>query len=490
MFERLKKVFTKEKEVIKYVTFDEVVKENNYYNPQTFLFHDKSPLKQVFDEAIASHEQWQNSVASLSTNNSLQAQTIFQTKRMDFVECSQLAQDTMINKAIKVITFEIFKNGGEWDYTLNDEELSDEYKLQFEKTIDKYDVENLVKEAITKALIFGSSFIYFNTNDEDTTLPLNDELKITIKKNKLNSISVLEPWQVAPVKTNVTNPTQKDYMKPELWNVLGTDNIIHSSRLYQITFFDVADILKPMFMFCGLPLAHFLRNYVQTAETTRQSISELVLRFKTDYITMTEQKINDPNTKARIKFMNKTRNNFGVALLAQGETLTQITTPLGGLSDIMSSMYELVAMSVGLPVTKFLGLSPRGFNATGEHDMNSFYDTISGYQANITTPIFNKIASIINHFELGNNLNIEYKFNPLNRLSKTEETELNYKNVATLQGMIQNGMITPEDALKAYQDEDYKLSFVEQAPGIPEQDLLDMENMFGENDENNSEIEI
>ena len=65
------------------------------------------------------------------------------------------------------------------------------------------------------------------------------------------------------------------------------------------------------------------------------------------------------------------------------EELAQLNTPLSGLDSILSQMYELVTMTTGMPVTKFLGLSPRGFNATGEHDQNNYYDLIAGYQSNV-----------------------------------------------------------------------------------------------------------
>jgi len=41
---------------------------------------------------------------------------------------------------------------------------------------------------------------------------------------------------------------------------------------------------------------------------------------------------------------------------------------------------EIVAAAARMPVTKLLGQSPGGMNATGESDLRNYYDMISGRQ--------------------------------------------------------------------------------------------------------------
>ena len=73
-----------------------------------------------------------------------------------------------------------------------------------------------------------------------------------------------------------------------------------------------------------------------------------------------------------------------------------------GMDNLLSQMYELMTASTrGIPVTKLLGLSPRGFNATGEYDENNFYDVIDGYAKSVVIPVMEKVAEYILCFKAG-----------------------------------------------------------------------------------------
>lgn len=406
--------------------------------------------------ATSNFNRWNNAVASIGLNNSLNQYTDYTLNRLSYQECASLSTDTLINKAITTIINEIFKEGGSFEIKEKDEEF---YK-EFEEVTKIYDIKETVRTACRKALEYGGSFIYIDTTDEDISQPLYLS-QYTVSNTRLKGFKVLEAWQVAPVEVNSFNPLDKNYMKPHQWFVLGAGSSVHYSRLIPLIFFDIPDLLKPIYNYLGLPLAFFMKSFVASAETTRQAISEMLLRFRTDYIKTTAQKITSPDFKERVKFLNQTKNNFGTALLSVDEEVLQINTPLSGLDNILSQMYELVTMTTGMPVTKFLGLSPRGFNATGEHDLNNYYDLITGYQNNIVLPVINKLAQAVSVLKLNEDIKPQFVFNPLNRLTKTEQASINNLNADYLNKLLQAGAITAEDALRAIKTNDYSFKWVE-----------------------------
>ena len=167
-----------------------------------------------------------------------------------------------------------------------------------------------------------------------------------------------------------------------------------------------------------------MKNYVSNADTVRQSISDLILRFRTKIIKTTAQKIADPQTQARVKYMNATSNNLATLLLAKDEEWIETVTSLSGMDNLLSQMYELMTASTrGIPVTKLLGLSPRGFNATGEYDENNFYDVIDGYASSVVIPAMEKVAEYILCFKAGILDEPKYEFNPRKQIRPKEQAE-------------------------------------------------------------------
>jgi hypothetical protein len=56
---------------------------------------------------------------------------------------------------------------------------------------------------------------------------------------------------------------------------------------------------------------------------------------------------------------------------------------------------ELLPVVFGLPVNKLLQTSPSGFNATGDFDMRSFYDSVNTKQAVLFGEPMDRLIDII-----------------------------------------------------------------------------------------------
>lgn len=250
-------------------------------------------------------------------------------------------------------------------------------------------------------------------------------------------------------------------MVPDLWWVMGASSAVHKSRLIPIVFYSVPDLIKPLYNYLGLPLSFYMKNYVSSADTVRQSISDLCLRFRTKIIKTTAQKIADPQTQARVKFMNSSSNNLATLLLAKDEEWIETVTSLTGLDNLLSQMYELLTASTrGIPVTKLLGLSPRGFNATGEYDENNFYDVMSGYSSAIVVPAMERVAEYLLCFKAGTVASPKFEFNPRKLPTPKEKAEINNLKSDCVNKLVTAGIITNADAVKAIQEDNFKMDWI------------------------------
>lgn len=403
--------------------------------------------------ANKNYSNWQNYAASIGVNNSLQQYSKHILNRLSYQECANLATDSMISKAIDVIMREIFKSGGKWVLSHIDSQ-------NFEMILNSLDFYNKIRLAVQKSLEYGGAFIYINTDDVNLNLPLYLNEK-TVGISKITNLTVLEPWQVAPIQVNSFNPLKENYMNPDLWWVLGAATSVHRTRLIPVVFYSVPDLIKPMYNYLGLPLSYYMKNYVSNADTVRQSVSDLILRFRTKIIKTTAQKIADPQTQARVKYMNATSNNLATLLLAKDEEWIESSTSLSGMDNLLSQMYELMTASTrGIPVTKLLGLSPRGFNATGEYDENNFYDVIDGYAKTVVIPLMEKIAKYILCFKAGILNDVKYEFNPRKQIHPKEQAEIYNLKADYLSKLIMSGVLTGKDAIRAINEDNFKFDWI------------------------------
>lgn len=404
--------------------------------------------------AYKNYASWQNYAASVGMNNSLQQYSSHILNRLSYQECANLATDSMISKAIDVIVREIFKSGGKWEAAHLDID-------NFEMVLNSLDFYEKIALAVQRALEYGGAFIYINTDDTNLSLPLYINEK-TASTNKITGLTVIEPWQAAPVQVNTFNPLKNNYMQPDLWWVLGASSTVHKTRLIPIVFYSVPDLIKPLYNYLGLPLSFYMKNYVSNADTVRQSISDLVLRFRTKIIKTTAQKIADPQTQARVKYMNATSNNLATLLLAKDEEWIETVTSLSGMDNLLSQMYELMTASTrGIPVTKLLGLSPRGFNATGEYDENNFYDVIDGYASSVVIPAMEKVAEYILCFKAGVLDEPKYTFNPRKQIKQKEQAEINNLKADYVSKLIMSGVVTGKDAIRAISEDNFKFDWID-----------------------------
>ena len=404
--------------------------------------------------AYRNFSSWQNYAASVGMNNSLQQYSSHILNRLSYQECANLATDSMISKAIDVIVREIFKSGGKWEAAHLDID-------NFEMVLISLDFYEKIALAVQRALEYGGAFIYINTDDTNLSLPLYLNEK-TASTNKITGLTVIEPWQAAPVQVNSFNPLKENYMEPDLWWVLGASTSVHKTRLIPVVFYSVPDLIKPLYNYLGLPLSFYMKNYVSNADTVRQSISDLILRFRTKIIKTTAQKIADPQTQARVKYMNATSNNLATLLLAKDEEWIETVTSLSGMDNLLSQMYELMTASTrGIPVTKLLGLSPRGFNATGEYDENNFYDVIDGYASSVVIPAMEKVAEYILCFKAGVLDEPKYTFNPRKQIKQKEQAEINNLKADYVSKLIMSGVVTGKDAIRAISEDNFKFDWID-----------------------------
>lgn len=403
-------------------------------------------------------DNWSNSIANINANNALGQYSEFILNRLSYAECAFLAGDSIINNAITKYENEIFRRGGNIiikniDNTTEHAKQCREHAKQcreddairkkLEQKIKELDLFSILGEAVRTALTFGGALIFIDVNTEDLSTPLYDKAKI-LSQNTIKGLRVIPPYLCGASEVETANPLNPDFMKPKKWYVSGNAGVIDTSRVIPLTIFESPTLIKPLFNFFGISLTQFMKNYVASADIARQSLSDMLLRFRSEIIKSDLIKINPSEAIARAKAINKQKNNQALMLLTKDEEYIQSITPLSGLDKLIAQLQENVAVSARMPSVKLLGLTPSGFNATGDFDLASYYDEIMSLQNSKIKPIIEKILNLLVKSLGWENVLVSYEFNTLEKTSDLDKAQAKNLEMDFISKAIQNGILTSE----------------------------------------------
>lgn len=153
---------------------------------------------------------------------------------------------------------------------------------------------------------------------------------------------------------------------------------------------------------------------------------------------------------------NKMRSNSAMMIIGEKDEVNALQYTFSGLNDIYESFMMDVAGAAEIPVTKLFGRAPAGLNATGEGDLQNYYDMISQKQESELKPAIDQLLPVMFMSEFGavpDDLGI--KFNPIKTMSATEQADLVSKCVDSVEKVYTAGIINQRMALKELHELSY-----------------------------------
>lgn len=388
----------------------------------------------------------------------------------------QIAQNGMIRACIQTTADEMTREwitltGGE-----DPEKVSD-----LGKTLEnKYNLREKCNQAFSVMGYMGGSFIYIDTGTEDPALPLS----LTKESAEFNSgklrFVVVDPITVSPLEYNSSEPLRADFMKPRAWMVYGKR--VHASRL--ITFVDNPPpaLLAPAYNCLGIPQAQILWDYVLHWNKARAATVELLEKmnfmiFKTDAMEYLSTPNGLADLDAKVSFMNRYRSNNSVFVCDnETEDVQNVVSQIGGATDIAKQCLEFIAAIDRKPAVKLLGISPAGFNATGESDIRNYYDHIASKQEKFR----NELMRLIKAVELAEwgdvDSSVSFEFNELGKEDEAQKVSTSTQMAQMLTALQEHQAISAEEVraiMRAYKPANLE-SLDEEMPEQPQDEQSPM----------------
>lgn len=325
-----------------------------------------------------------------------------------------------------------------------------------EDALQKYDVKRLIHEAVRQDSMFGVAHIYIDVGVNQDNAELEKPLFLDprkIGKGSLKGFRVVDPTWIYPAMYNTRWPLADDFYKPQAWFVMG--QTVNESRFIDIISRPVPDILKPSYNFGGLSLTQLMEDYVVDWRDAKKNVIKILrtLRMRALQTDM-DARLQEPGQfDKRIKLFTQYQDNFGIWAIDKEEGLLHQQTSLSELSNLLSNYQDQMCIPARITNLKLLGNAPAGLNASGDSELETWHETISGMQERDIRRALENIFRIIQLSEFGEiKKNIFFEFKPLDELSEKEKAEINEIKVRTVTTASDSQLVSSEegrDALKS-----------------------------------------
>lgn len=363
--------------------------------------------------------------------------------------CAILSQNWLIDKACSMPARDAVRHG--WEISINDGTQIDTKVFDAIRSLDKrFGMKKQCIDFIKNGRIFGIRHALFLVDGIDYTLPFNPD---GVKPGSYRGITQIDPYWVSPILDGeaAADPASPHFYNPTWWLVQGKR--VHQSHMVIMRNGDeVPDILKPSYMYGGIPTPQKIYERVYAAERTANEAPMLAMTKRLTVLRCDANKAMADQEKfaEKMGFWAALMNNFGVKVIGDGEEISQFDTALTALDETIMTQYQLVASASDVPATKLLGTTPKGFNATGEYDAKSYHEYLESIQENELTPLVERHLQLVLRSFIAPKygiepFNFEIKWNPVDSPTAAEQAEINFKKSQTDKNWVDAGAVDSFD---------------------------------------------
>lgn len=276
-------------------------------------------------------------------------------------------------------------------------------------------------------------------------------------------LMILDRWSgIYPELGQITDPADPDFGLPEYYTVRDEESgtlisRVHHSRVLRFPGRELPYNEKVAENYWGESELEAIYSELVKRDNVSANIAALTFRANVNYMETDslDQMLATSNAEAQRRFWQTLQaqsvieSNFGTRLVNKGDVMHNTQYTFTGLPDVYDRVMMDVAGAAKTPVTKLFGRSPAGMNATGESDMNNYYDYIDGLRENQLRPIMERLLPIMALSAWGvvpDDLDID--FPPLQTPNSSELADIVDKKTQSILAAYQSDLVDASVAKK------------------------------------------
>lgn len=348
-------------------------------------------------------------------------------------------------KIIDTPAEEAIKHGFTLEST-KDQKIEDFYT----EALDELDWEETAMTAIRWARLFGGSIAVMMINDgRGIDEPLDWRNIRSIDDIRVYDRSVIQPDYQSMFSYDPRDPFRTRGSRlgmPEFYHVTSRTGTftVHDSRclVFQNGILP-ENTTNSIYQLWGIPEYVRINRAIRDAEVAHGSATKLLDRSVQAVYKMkdlaaelaTEE--GEDRVLRRLQTIDIARGLLNsITIDSEGEDYDFRQFQFSGVSDVIDSTCNFLSALTSIPQTILFGRSPAGMNATGDADLENWYNYLERIQKRMVKKNLRYLLSVI--FQAGVRTGevdevpkIKVEFNPLWSLSDTEQADLDQKRAQT-----------------------------------------------------------
>lgn len=390
--------------------------------------------------------------------------------------CAMLAQNWLISKACLMPAKDATRNG--FEISVGDgTEVPPEVLDAIKKADCRFNLNKNLIEFVQMGRVFGIRIALFNVRMETEELqneyyanPFNPD---AVTAGSYMGISQIDPYWITPQldEEAAGNPASINFYEPTWWIISGRK--VHRTHLVIYRTDEVADILKPTYLFGGVPIPQKIAQRVYASEKTADEAPMLAMTKRLDVIKMdlAKAELFPWKVAQRLFGFTQRRDNYGVKTIDLDDELQQFDTSLTDLDAVIMTQYQLVAAACNVPAVKLMGTPPKGFNSTGEFEESSYHEELESIQSHDLTALIQRHHLLLIRSEIAPEFGIApfetvINWNELDAMTTKEQAELNKLKAESGALLVNSGAISGDDERDRLKNDPKSgyLNLVDEAP--------------------------
>lgn len=309
----------------------------------------------------------------------------------------------------------------------------------------------------------GAAGVIMIKGQTDMSQPLNAD---EVFPDSFLGLQILDRWNgIYPESNLVTDTSDPDFGLPEYYTIRdeesgGTVLRVHHSRVVRFVGRELPYMERVAEQYWGESEIEAVYNELVKRDNVSANIAALTFRANINYLESDslDQMLGTANTEVQRRFwrtlqaQSMIESNFGTRVLNKGDAIHNTQYTFTGLPDVYDRFMMDVAGAARTPVTKLFGRSPAGLNATGESDMQNYYDYIDGIRETEFRGIIERLLPVMAMSAWGTvpqDVNID--FPPMWTPDAREIAEIAERKTSAVIAAYQNDLIDMATALKELQ---------------------------------------
>lgn len=316
----------------------------------------------------------------------------------------------------------------------------------------RLNVQGKVLEAKIKARLYGGAAIVIG---DGSSTPSEELLPDRIKAGGLQYLAVLtcQRLTAGELDMDIASPwfgTPRDFT---IQSTRGAPVVVHPSRVVRFIGAPVPDVETAGSFTWGDSILEAVFKALKDAEAVNANVAEMTHETKVDVLRIPNltAMAADPDYEARLT------KRVSVSMMLKGLYNTLVMDSLeeyeskqltfATLPEVMDRFIQVAAGAADIPVTRLLGQSPAGMNATGESDLRNYYDRIRSGQELELRPAMRTLDECLIMSALGQrDPAVHYRWSPLWQLGEVEKADIALKTSQAVTAYVNSGLF-PDSAI-------------------------------------------